>query len=114
MPSIHRFLTSSLLALCAAAGPALAEPADAPIVQQAGQALDEHDYGQALALLRQAADQGNASAARSAGLMLLYGQRLYGAQVASDRALAQHYLGRAAALGCEVSRITLQQLDRRS
>lgn len=63
----------------------------------------EHRYGPALEAFRDAARQGDREAMRITGLMLLYGQRLYGSEVAGSRAEALAWLRAAAAAGCEVS-----------
>jgi len=97
-------------ALLAAAAWAQAQ-GDTAALQRAQEAIDDHDYAQALAHYRQAAEQGSCHAARIAGLMLLYGQRLYGPAVTADRDVALRYLRGAAALGCDVSNTTLARLS---
>ena len=66
-------------------------------------------YAQALDHFNQAAAQGHRDALRTAGLMLLYGQDLYGEEVQKDWITAMHLLAEAAAQGCAVSAQVLRQ-----
>ena len=74
------------------------------------QAVQEFRYDQALAHFDAAAAHGNRDAMRTAGLMLLYGQDLYGEEVPKDWIKAVHLLSAAAHKGCRVSAGVLQQL----
>lgn len=69
----------------------------------------EYRYAKALASYREAAAQGNHQAQLIVGGMLLYCERLYGAEVPCDRAEAVKWLGLAAAQGSEVSRYLLRR-----
>lgn len=110
---LFRQRTISRLLACMLVSVASVAWADDSSFAQAEEAIDNHEFRLALHLYRQAADQGDPEAARSAGLMLLYGERLYGTQVKGDRMLAQHYLRRAALRGCEVSAALLQKMANR-
>jgi len=74
------------------------------------QAVQEFRYDQALAHFDEAAAHGNRDALRSAGLMRLYGQDLYGEEVQKDWIKAVHLLSAAALKGCRVSAGVLRQL----
>lgn len=106
-----RSITLTLLA-CALALPLGANTAQAASDEyQAGlAAAGEHRYAQALAHFQAAAAQGDRDAQRASGLMLLYGQRLYGGDIHEDRPQAMRWLRAAAAGGCEISASMLQHL----
>ena len=71
---------------------------------QLGQgAASDYRYAEALAGVQEAARQGSREAQKISGLMLLYGERLYGEEVRADREQAIKWLTAAAAGGCEVS-----------
>jgi TPR repeat protein len=74
-------------------------------------AAGEHRYAQALSHFQAAAVQGDRNAQRTSGLMLLYGERLYGAEVHADKLQAMKLLRAAAQSGCEVSARMLSQLQ---
>lgn len=63
----------------------------------------DYRYAQALEKFLVAANEGNQHAQRKAGLMLLYGERVYGVEVKQNRPLAIQLLKQAASSGCEVS-----------
>lgn len=72
----------------------------------------DYRYAQALEKFLVAANEGNQRAQRQAGLMLLYGERVYGIEVKQNRPLAIQLLRQAASSGCEVSQhmLTKHQL----
>lgn len=70
----------------------------------------EHRYAVGLAPLRQAAEAGDRDARRTLGLMLLYGQALYGTEVPTNREEGLRWLRLAAAAGCETSSHVLAKL----
>lgn len=78
--------------------------------QEGLQYAREHDYARALQAFRQAAAQGHRDAMREAGLMLLFGSALYGAQIPRHEAQAVALLKAAAEAGCEVSALMLTRL----
>lgn len=69
-------------------------------------------YGDALEYFTRAAAHGNRDAMRTAGLMMLYGEALYGQEVHKDWIVAIHLLAEAANRGCTVSAFILQQVAR--
>lgn len=71
---------------------------------------EEGRHALALADYRSAAEEGDRAAQRIAGLMLYYGERLYGEEVRQDIAAARRYLAMAASQGCEVSKFMLGKL----
>jgi TPR repeat protein len=74
------------------------------IGNQLGQAAaSDYRYAKALADFQEAARQGNREAQKISGLMLLYGEKLYGEEVRADQGQAIKWLTVAAAGGCEVS-----------
>jgi TPR repeat protein len=74
-------------------------------------AATDYRYSDALAQFRVAAQEGNRDAQRTLGMMLLYGEHLYGADVHRDGGEAIHWLKSAASSGCEVSTFMLKKLD---
>lgn len=90
----------------------------APSLMAAGQSSYErgleaaasYRYATALVHFQEAAEQGDRSARRNLGLMLLYGESLYGKEVAGNRELARRWLQAAAADGCEVSAFMVRTL----
>lgn len=78
------------------------------------EAAADYRYASALEHFRQAAEQGNVDAQRSAGLMLLYGSALYGQEIRANRGEALRWLGLAAKGGCKVSDYVLARLDARN
>jgi len=71
-------------------------------------AVESYRYAEALMHFQQAAEQGERDARRNLGLMLLYGDRLYGKEVPRSREQARRWLQAAAADGCDVSVFMLQ------
>lgn len=67
-------------------------------------------YTQALAHFDRAAARGDREALRTAGLMLFYGEDLYGQEVHKDWIKAVHLLSEAADKGCRVSANFLRQI----
>ena len=65
----------------------------------AREAIGDGRYGAALQSLREAAEAGDRHAAEVAGMMMLYGERLYGAEVSRDPAAAHAMFERAARAG---------------
>jgi len=78
----------------------------------AATAFEDLQYFRALAQLRIAADKGNSRAQCISGLMLLYGEKLYGAEIRTDRAGAVRYLEKAAAQGEETAKFILKSVAR--
>lgn len=76
------------------------------------EAAADHRYREALTHFRQAAEQGHGDAQRTVGLMLLYGERLYGEEIRRDRAQARRWLELAADDGCEVASFMLKASTR--
>jgi hypothetical protein len=105
---MKRILTRAALVVAACALPVTAL-ADARM--EAGfAAAEDYDYALALEQFRGAGEVGNVQGARIAGLMLLYGEALYGPAVKRDRAAAVKLLQKAAAGGCEVSAAILPKI----
>lgn len=77
-------------------------------IQAASAAFDNRQYSRALAQLKIAADKGNSRAQCISGLMLLYGEKLYGAEITTDRAAAVRYLEKAAAQGDATAKFMLR------
>lgn len=82
-------------ALFAPAGPASAFCQSAEL----DAAIEDHRYDEALTRVRQLADAGVPDCQRAAGLMLRYGERLYGSEVHADPEQARRYLEMAARQG---------------
>lgn len=89
------------------AGP-LAQSANRSAYESGLDAVENYRYGEALMHFQQAAAQGERGARRNLGLMLLYGELLYGKEVARNREQGKHWLQAAAADGCEVSAFMLK------
>ncbi|MCU0896705.1 MAG: hypothetical protein MUC55_04300 [Burkholderiales bacterium] len=107
---MRRFLSALAFAAAVCATP---WPAAADERMEAGfAAAEDYDYAQALDQFRAAGEAGNVQGARIAGLMLLYGEALYGPAVKQDRAAAVGLLKKAAAGGCEVSAAMLPKIAR--
>lgn len=99
----------SILLFCGGAPHALA--ADASQLYSAGrQASEEHHHAEALQWFKAAALQGHRDAQLNSGLMLLYGPRLYGAEVETDPVQALALLRAAAEAGCEISAYMLTRM----
>lgn len=73
-------------------------------------AAQEFHYAQALDHFDQAAARGDREALRTAGLMLFYGEDLYGQEVHKDWIKAVHLLSEAARQGCRVSASVLRRI----
>lgn len=72
----------------------------------------EHRYAAGLVPLRKAAETGDRDARRTLGLMLLYGQSLYGTEVPTNREDGMRWLRLAAADGCQTSMHVLIKLGK--
>ena len=70
----------------------------------------DYRYSEALVQFQLAAKQGNREAQRTIGLMLLYGDRLYGADVHRNDEEAIHWLNLAKTSGDKTSAFVLQKL----
>ena len=79
-------------------------------LSEAREMFDDYRYAAGLVPLRQAATAGNRDARRTLGLMLLYGEALYGAEVPTRREEGLHWLRLAAGDGCDVSKHVLAKL----
>ena len=86
--------------------------ASGPLYEQGLEAVGDYRYSVALMNFTAAAERGDRDAQRSLGLMLLYGERLYGSDVHLDRQRGERWLRAAAAQGCEVSSFMLKVLAR--
>jgi len=71
-----------------------------------------HRYAAGLVHLRKAAETGDRDARRTLGLMLLYGEALYGVEVPTNREDGLRWLRLAAADGCETSMHVLAKLGK--
>jgi TPR repeat protein len=80
--------------------------------QLALEAQTAGDYAPMLALLRQAARDGEAQAQETLAWVLLAGPTLYGAAVKADRCEAAHWLRQAVAKGSQTARSQLNFLNR--
>ena len=108
------FLSHALVAGALALGAAAAMASDGEQSYQAGvQAAEDLRYAEALRHFSQAAAEGHAPAMRTAGLMLFYGEKLYGPEIRQNRGSAIRLLRQAAGLGCEVSASVLKQHETR-
>ena len=72
----------------------------------------EHRYAAGLVHLRKAAETGDRDARRTLGLMLLYGEALYGVEVPTNREDGLRWLRLATADGCETSMHALAKLGK--
>lgn len=80
--------------------------------QLALEAQTARDYAPMLALLRQAARDGEAQAQETLAWVLLAGPTLYGTVVKTDRCEAVHWLRQAVAKGSQTARSQLDFLNR--
>lgn len=80
--------------------------------QLALEAQTARDYGPMLALLRQAARDGEVQAQETLAWVLLAGPTLYGGAVKADRCEAVHWLRQAAAKGSQTATGPLDFLNR--
>lgn len=97
-------LIAVIIIAVAGFSPALSARASGEAELEAGlEAASEYRYARAFELFRQAAEKGNVEAQRNAGLMALYGERLYGVEVPRNRIEAVKWLASAASGGCAVA-----------
>lgn len=80
--------------------------------QLALEAQTARDYAPMLALLRQAARDGETQAQETLAWVLLAGPALYGTEVKADRCEAAHWLRQAVAKGSQTARSPLDLLNR--
>lgn len=104
--TIH-LLASSLFVSLVGLSPIALSPGE---IKAASTAFENRQYSRALAQLRIAADKGNSRAQCISGLMLLYGEKLYGAEIRTDRAAAVRYLEKAAAQGDATAKFMLRRV----
>lgn len=105
-----RTLCAAVLFVCVSP---LASAADPESEYEAGlRAAQELRYAQALHYFTQAAAHGHRDAMRTAGLMLLYGEKLYGPEVHRDWVMGMHLLAEAANRGSKISALVLKQVAR--
>lgn len=71
------------------------------------EAVTSYRYSEALMHFQAAAEQGDRNARRNLGLMLLYGDQLYGKEIPRNQVQAKRWLQAAAADGCEISTFML-------
>lgn len=106
--TIQRAIHGGLIALgLLLAGPA-AQSASRSSYELGLEAADNYRYSEALMHFQRAAEQGERGARRNLGLMLLYGDRLYGKEVGRDQEQGKRWLQLAATDGCEVSTFMLK------
>jgi TPR repeat protein len=102
---IVMFSTAAALLFCAPSAVA-ANPA----YERGLDAASNYRYSEALMHFTTAAEQGDRNAQRNLGLMLLYGDLLYGRDFLRDRDQAKRWLQMAAAQGCDISTFMLNML----
>ena len=107
--ALHRPFLSIAFVVCA--NWPLIGLADEDHMARAQSFQEEGRYGLALNAYLQAAEQGHVQAQRTAGLMLLHGERVYGQEIRQDKAKGIWLLNKAAANGCEISKQLLQRVD---
>ncbi|MCU0896640.1 MAG: hypothetical protein MUC55_03975 [Burkholderiales bacterium] len=73
-------------------------------------AAEAWDYAEAASWLHVAAERGDVRAQERLGLMLVHGERLYGAALRSDAAEGLEWLERAAGRGSDVPRFVLTRV----
>lgn len=81
-----------------------------PSYEHGLKATNNYRYSEALMHFTAAAEQGDRDAQRNLGLMLLYGDRLYGHEAPRNRVQAKRWLQAAATQGCEVSSFMLKMM----
>lgn len=74
------------------------------------EAAENYRYSEALMYFQKGAEQGDRNAQRNLGLMLLYGELLYGKEASRNQVHAKRWLQAAAAEGCEISTFMLKVL----
>jgi TPR repeat protein len=102
-------LIAIALFAAAALAPAIAHASDA--LERAEEACENYQWREALAWFEVVAESGDARAQQIAGLMNLYGERLYPG-VARDVGRAKAWLYRAEAQGSEEAKYILSRLER--
>lgn len=107
---VFPLVTVLLVALLLLAVPA-AQAASSSSYEQGLEAVTHYRYSEALMHFQAAAEQGNRDAERNLGLMLLYGDRLYGGDVVRNQGQARRWLQAAARDGCEVSTFMLRVMS---
>lgn len=110
-------MTRFMIILATMAATAVATPVKASGDAELAIALDaaaDHQHGLALVHFRRSGEQGNVQAQRSAGLMLLNGEELYGDEIKANRAEALRWLSLAAENGCGVSKLILTRIGKRT
>lgn len=110
-------MTKFMAILAAMTAMAIANPAMASGDADLAMALDaaaDYRYGLALVHFKRSGELGNVQAQRSAGLMLLNGEGLYGDEIKANRAEALRWLALAAGNGCGVSRLVLARIGKRA
>lgn len=92
---------------------ALPTTAASPAFERALESMEASHYLEARQYLQSAAEQGDRDAQRSLGLMMLYGETLYGKEIPADIQQARRWLQTASKQGCEVSYHMLKTMDAR-
>lgn len=90
----------------------LGAAASAGDLENAREMFADYRYAEGLIPLQRAAQAGDRQARRDLGLMLLYGENLYGPAIPRDHVQAKQWLRLARAEGCEVSRHVLAQQEK--
>lgn len=83
----------------------------AEAMSRAREASEDYRYDLALTHFRMAAKLGNVEAQRTAGMMVLLGETLYGSQVERNRIEGVRLLQQAAGQGCATSKFVLSRLS---
>ena len=104
---IFSFCTAAALLFSATAAMAVN-----PSYELGLEASSSYRYSETLKHFTRAAEQGDRDAQRSLGLMLLYGERLYGRDVPRNHEQAKRWLQAAAGQGCAVSSFMLKAMAR--
>ncbi|MFN3565112.1 MAG: hypothetical protein ACK4V1_03890 [Burkholderiaceae bacterium] len=109
------FSTARRIALAIGLGIAFAGAADAveTALDGAGAEYEVQHFTAALAAYESAAQAGDAQAQEIAGLMHLYGEALYGTQIAANRTKAVYWLAQAAGQGRETARYLVDRMAAR-
>lgn len=103
-------VAATLVALAMLAGTPTAQAMNRSSYELGLEAAENYRYGEALMHFQRAAEQGDRNARRNLGLMLLYGDLLYGKEVPRNQEQARRWLQSAAGAGCEVSTFMLKLL----
>lgn len=109
------FSTARRVALGLALGLSVAGAAGAAetLLDDASAEYEVQHFAAALAAYEKAAEAGDAQAQEIAGLMHLYGERLYGNQIGANPMKAMHWLRQAAAQGRESARFLVARMTAR-